>query len=48
MQLLFAALRHDQEQANRFFGTLAGTVDAAEFWDPANVARILSGDAALA
>jgi flavin-dependent dehydrogenase len=48
MQLLFAALRHDQRQANRLFGTLAGTVDAAEFWDPANVARILAGDAALA
>jgi flavin-dependent dehydrogenase len=48
MQMLFGALRHDQEQTNRLFGTLAGTVDAAEFWDPANVARILSGPAAVA
>jgi 2-polyprenyl-6-methoxyphenol hydroxylase-like FAD-dependent oxidoreductase len=43
MQQLFAALRHDQEQANRFFGTFAGTVPAAEFFAPANVAQIIGG-----
>ena len=26
------ALRHDQEQTDRFFGTIAGTVPMAEFF----------------
>ena len=40
-----AALRHDQEQTDRFFGTLAGTVSLADFYAPDNVARIIgAGD----
>jgi 2-polyprenyl-6-methoxyphenol hydroxylase-like FAD-dependent oxidoreductase len=31
-QALFAALRGDQEQTNRFFGTVAGTVPIPEFF----------------
>ena len=46
MQQLLAALRDDQEQADRFFGTFAGTVPAAEFFAPDNVARIVGGQAA--
>ena len=30
LQARFAALRHDQEATDRFFGTIAGTVDPAE------------------
>ena len=41
MQMLLGALLHDQEQTNRFMGTFAGTVAAAEFYAPENVARIL-------
>lgn len=43
MQELFAALRHDQEQTNRFFGTFAGTVPTAEFFAPENLAGIMAG-----
>ena len=44
-QQLMAALRHDQAQADRFFGTLAGTVPISEFYAPDNVARIIgAGD----
>jgi flavin-dependent dehydrogenase len=41
MQQLFAALCHNQEQSNRFFGALAGTVPVAEFFAPENVGRIM-------
>jgi 2-polyprenyl-6-methoxyphenol hydroxylase-like FAD-dependent oxidoreductase len=41
MQQLFAALRHSQEQTDRFFGTIAGTVPIAEFFAPENLGRIL-------
>ncbi len=41
MQPLFAALRDDPEETGRFFGTVTGTVSAAEFFAPENVARIL-------
>jgi flavin-dependent dehydrogenase len=44
MQALFGALRHDQEQTNRFFGTIAGTVPVTDFFAPENVASILGGD----
>jgi flavin-dependent dehydrogenase len=47
MQQLFAALRHDQEQTNRFFGTFAGTVSAAEFFHPDNIGRIVGRPAAV-
>jgi flavin-dependent dehydrogenase len=41
MQQLFAALRNNQEQTNRFFGTLAGTVPIPEFFAPENVGQII-------
>jgi flavin-dependent dehydrogenase len=41
MQLLLAALRHDQAQADRFFGTIAGTVPIPEFFAPENMGRII-------
>jgi flavin-dependent dehydrogenase len=44
-QQLLGALLGDQEQTNRFIGTFAGTVSAAEFFAPENVARILGEDA---
>ena len=43
MQAFFAALRDDQEETNRFFGTVAGTVPIPEFFEPANIARIVGG-----
>ena len=43
MQALFAALREDQEQADRFFGVVAGTVAMADFFSPDNIGRILGG-----
>ena len=48
MQQLFAALRHDQEQTNRFFGAMAGTVPIAEFFAPENVRRIMGAGAQVA
>lgn len=47
-QQLFAALRHDQEQTNRFMGTLAGTVSIPEFFAPENIGRIMSAGAPVA
>ena len=44
-QALFAALAHDQEQADRFFGTFAGTVAPEEFFAPDNLARIMGASA---
>jgi 2-polyprenyl-6-methoxyphenol hydroxylase-like FAD-dependent oxidoreductase len=40
-QQLFAALRHDPDQTNRFIGTIAGTVPVPEFFSPENVGRIM-------
>ena len=40
MQQLFAALRDDQAQTDRFFGTVAGTVHPSEFFAPENLASI--------
>jgi flavin-dependent dehydrogenase len=45
MLQLFAALRHDQEQTNRFFGTIAGTVPIPEFFAPENLGRIMGAGA---
>jgi flavin-dependent dehydrogenase len=42
MQQLLAALRHDQAQADRFIGTIAGTVPIPEFFAPENVGRIMA------
>jgi flavin-dependent dehydrogenase len=41
MQELFSALRGDEEQTNRFFGTIAGTVPVPEFFSPENLGRII-------
>ena len=41
-QQLFAALRGNQAETDRFFGTLAGTVPLAEFYAPENVQRIVA------
>jgi 2-polyprenyl-6-methoxyphenol hydroxylase-like FAD-dependent oxidoreductase len=41
LQALFAALRDDQEQTDRFFGTIAGTVSLPEFFGRENLARIV-------
>ena len=40
MQQLIAALRHNPTQADRFIGTIAGTVPVAEFFAPENLVRI--------
>jgi flavin-dependent dehydrogenase len=48
MQQLFAALRYDQEQTNRFFGVLAGTVPIPEFFAPENLAQIRGAAAHIA
>ena len=45
MQALFGALRENQEQTNRFFGSMARTVPVAEFFAPENIARIVGGGA---
>ena len=42
MQQLFSALRGNQEQTNRFFGTIAGTVPIPEFFSPQNIERIMA------
>lgn len=44
MQALFGALRADQHQTNRFFGTIGGTVPVAEFFAPENIAGIVGGE----
>jgi 2-polyprenyl-6-methoxyphenol hydroxylase-like FAD-dependent oxidoreductase len=48
MQQLFAALLYNQEQTNRFFGALAGTVPVAEFFSPENIGRIMGAWAPVA
>jgi 2-polyprenyl-6-methoxyphenol hydroxylase-like FAD-dependent oxidoreductase len=45
MRQLMAALRHDRGQADRFFGTVIGSVAAAEFFAPDNIGRIMAGQA---
>lgn len=47
MQQLFAALRGNQAETDRFFGTIAGTVPIQEFYAPENTQRI-SGTTSLA
>ena len=42
MQQLFAALQGNQEQTNRYFGTIAGTVSVPEFFSPQNIQRIMA------
>jgi flavin-dependent dehydrogenase len=45
MQQLFAALHHNQEQTNRFFGAITGTVPFPEFFAPENLGRIMGAAA---
>jgi flavin-dependent dehydrogenase len=45
MEQLFAALHENQEEADRFIGTLAGTVPIPEFFAPKNLERIIGGSA---
>jgi 2-polyprenyl-6-methoxyphenol hydroxylase-like FAD-dependent oxidoreductase len=40
MLSLFAALRDNEEESNRFFGTIAGTVSIPEFYSPENMGRL--------
>jgi 2-polyprenyl-6-methoxyphenol hydroxylase-like FAD-dependent oxidoreductase len=41
MQQLFGALRANQEETNRFFGVIAGTVPVPDFFAPENLDRIM-------
>jgi len=43
LQQLLDALQGNQEQTDRFFGTIAGTVPMLEFFSPENIGRILAG-----
>ena len=47
-QQLFGALRTNHYETERFLSIMAGTVPVAEFFDPANLERIIRGSAALA
>ena len=38
-----AALQHNQEQTDRFFGTFAGTVPMQAFFSPENLGQIMGG-----
>lgn len=42
MQQLFAALRGNPTQTDRFWGVFAGTVSVPEFFSPANIAAIMA------
>jgi flavin-dependent dehydrogenase len=42
MQQLFAALKGNQAETDRFMGVIAGTVPVREFFAPANVARVIA------
>jgi flavin-dependent dehydrogenase len=42
MQQLFAALRGNQRQTDRFLGVVAGTVPVNEFYSPENIEQILN------
>jgi flavin-dependent dehydrogenase len=42
MQPLFGALHQNQEQTNRFFGVIAGTVGVSEFFAPDNIGQIIA------
>lgn len=41
MQMLFAALRGNEKEIGRFFGTVAGTVAVEDFYSPENVNRVI-------
>lgn len=44
MQQLFAALKANQEQTNRFFGLFAQTVSVPDFFSPENMQKIVGRD----
>jgi flavin-dependent dehydrogenase len=46
MQQLLGALRGNQEQTDRFLGTVVGTYPIPEFFAPENLGRIMGGPAA--
>jgi 2-polyprenyl-6-methoxyphenol hydroxylase-like FAD-dependent oxidoreductase len=48
LQQLIAALRGNQAQAERFVGTVVGTVPIPEFFAPENLGQIMAGTQALA
>jgi flavin-dependent dehydrogenase len=48
MQQLFGALFGNQEQIDRLFGTIVGTVPIPEFYAPENMARIMGAHAGAA
>jgi flavin-dependent dehydrogenase len=48
MQQLMGALLHNQEQTDRFFGTVVGTVPIPEFFAPENLGQIMGGAPAKA
>jgi hypothetical protein len=41
MKQLFAALRKNEAETNRFIGTLAGTVPIPDFFSPQNMQRVI-------
>lgn len=45
---LFSALRHNQPETDRFFGTDAGTVSIPEFFSAENIGRIMQSSSAAA
>ena len=48
MQRLLAALQHNQREADRFVGVVAGTIPFAEFYAAENVARVIGETTAQA
>lgn len=42
MQYLLGALRGNQTETNRYFGTIAGTVPISEFFSAENTGRIIA------
>jgi flavin-dependent dehydrogenase len=45
MLALYGALRTNEVERNRFFGTLGGVVPTAEYYTPENLRRIIAGQA---
>jgi flavin-dependent dehydrogenase len=48
MMQLLGALQHNQEDTDRYFGVFAQTVPVTEFFDPANLTRIVTQAASVA
>jgi 2-polyprenyl-6-methoxyphenol hydroxylase-like FAD-dependent oxidoreductase len=43
MEQLFHALQRNQDETNRFFGTIVGTVSIPQFFSASNLQRIIAG-----